>query len=78
MDLEDALLYSSVVAMVIGCYLGTLKMLHRCKWTNLSCCGIVINRDVAIERDIEHGELRRVSSGIPILTQIFPNRGITI
>ena len=73
MDVYEALLYSSVVGMLVGCYVASMKYLYKCKFTTVKCCGIEITRDVDIERNIEQ-ELRRTSSGTPILTQLFSGR----
>ena len=73
MNLEDALLYSSVTGLIVGCMISTVKILYRCKFTKLSCCGVVMERNVETERDIEEG-VRRASSGTPVLTNLFTSR----
>ena len=73
MELEDALLYSSITGLLVGCLLSTIKAMYKCKFTKISCCGLMMERDVETERNIEEG-IRRASSGTPILTSIFTGR----
>ena len=73
MDVTEAMLYASVTGLIVGCYVASLKYLYKCKFTNISCCGIQIQRDVDTERNIEEG-IRRTSSGTPVLTQLFSGR----
>ena len=78
MDITDALLYSSITGMVIACYIASIKYLYKCKFSNMTCCGISIQRNVQVEQDIEEGTLRRTSSGIPVMSQIFPTNRANI
>ena len=73
MEGNDVMLYIGISTLLVGCFISSIKMLYKCKFTNISCCGIQIQRDVAIERDIEEGT-RRTSSGTPVMTSLFSGR----
>ena len=73
MDGNQVMMIIGVTTLGVGCYVASLKMLYKCKFSNISCCGISVQRDVSIEQQIEEGT-RRTSSGTPIMTSLFSGR----
>ena len=51
-----------LVSSLIGCSLGTLRMLYKSKCRKCGFCGISVERDVEGEERIDNIQIQRVNS----------------
>jgi hypothetical protein len=51
--------FSFFLTSTIGCIMGILRMIYKSKCKRCSLCGVIIERDVESEREIDELEIQR-------------------
>jgi len=51
--------WSFFITSIIACILASTKLLYKSKCENISCCGLVIKRNVELEEKVDEIELQR-------------------